>query len=55
MLAILQAPTVDDPMTRGSRGPKDHVNIRISLSDSKAHIRGIPKIMCCSSVLFMWS
>ena len=32
-------------VTPRCRGPKDHINIRISHSGSKARERGIPEIM----------
>ena len=38
------------------RGPHDHLNIRIWLSGSKAQYKGgIPEIMVCRILMFMWS
>ena len=42
-------------MTRDSRGPKDHINIRISRSGSQAQYKGIPEIMVGRILMFMWS
>ena len=36
-------------------GPKDHINIRISHSGSRAQDRGIPEIMVGRILMFMWS
>ena len=36
-------------------GPKDHINIRISHSSSKAQLRGIPETMVCRILMSMWS
>ena len=36
-------------------GPKGHINIRISHSGSKAQYEGIPEIMVCRILVFMWS
>ena len=34
---------------------EDHINIRMSHSDSKAgYIRGIPEILFCRILAFMW-
>ena len=37
------------------RGPKDHINIRISHSGSTANISGIQKMMFRRILMFMWS
>ena len=36
------------------RGPKDHINIRISHSGSEAHYEGIPEIQSYRILRFMW-
>ena len=37
------------------RGPKDHINTRISHFGPGATMSGIPEIMLCRSLMFMWS
>ena len=36
-------------------GPEDHINTRISHSGSRAQSKGMPEIMVCRILMFMWS
>ena len=37
------------------RGPEDHINTRILHSSSQTPNKGIPEILRCRSLVFMWS
>ena len=37
------------------RGPKDHITMEISHSGSKAEVWGIPEILFCEILMYMWS
>ena len=52
LLGILEVQVDPDDYARGL---KDHINIKISHSDSRPNTRGIPEIMCCGILVFMWS
>ena len=37
------------------RGPTDHIKVKTSDSGSKAQEEGVPEIMPCRILLFLWS